>query len=54
MPKEVVIRLEVLSKYFRLVGFCAHLDMLRATPAIEFKKKAIDKIIKKIKALEEE
>ena len=39
-------------KYFTMVGLCAHLNILRATPAIEFKKVAMDKIIKELKALE--
>lgn len=41
-------------RYFTAVGLCAHLEMLRATPAIEFKKKAMDKIIKRLEALKEE
>jgi len=41
-------------RYFTAVGLCAHLNILSATPAIEFKKKEMDKIIKKLKALEEE
>ncbi len=43
---------EALIKYFAKVGLCAHLEMLRATPAIEFKKLAMDKIIKELEALD--
>ncbi len=43
---------KALMKYFTMVGLCAHLNILRATPAIEFKKVAMDKIIKELKALE--
>lgn len=43
---------KAISKYFGMIGLCAHLDILRATPAIEFKRLAIESIIKKMKALE--
>ncbi len=43
---------EAMSKYFAKVGLCAHFDILRATPAIELKKMAMNKIIKELKALD--
>lgn len=43
---------EALSKYFAKVELCAYFEILRATPAIEFKKKALEKIIKELKALD--
>lgn len=51
MPKDVSW-VEALSKYFARIGFCVHLEILRATPAIEFKKQAMDSVIKKLKALD--
>lgn len=41
-----------MSKYFKKVGLCAHFDILRATPAIQIKKLALDKIIEELKALD--
>ena len=43
---------KAMSKYFAKVGLYAHLEILRATPAIEFKKLAMEKIIKELKALD--
>lgn len=43
---------EAISKYFAKVGLCAHLEILRRTPAIEFKKLAMESVIKKLKALD--
>ena len=40
------------SKHFGMVGLCAQLDIMRATPAIEFKRLAMEKVIKELKALE--
>ena len=43
---------EVMSKYFAKIQLCAHLEILRATPAIEMKKMAMESIIKKLAALD--
>ena len=53
MAKEVSWE-EAISKYFAKVELCAYFEILRATPAIEFKKRAMNKVIKQLKALEEE
>ena len=49
---ENVLWAKAISKYFAMIGLAAHLEILRATPAIEFKKKAMESVIKKLKALE--
>ncbi len=49
---ENVLWAKAISKYFGMVGLCAQLDIMRATPAIEFKKLAMDKVIKELKAME--
>ncbi len=43
---------KALIKYFTMVGLCAHLEIMRATPAIEFKRLAMEKVIKELNALE--
>ena len=43
---------KAISKYFAMVELCAYLEILRATPAIEFKKRAMERVIKELKDLD--
>jgi len=43
---------KAMSKYFAKVELCAYFEILRATPAIEIKKLAMEKVIKELKALD--
>lgn len=49
---ENVSWVEAMSRYFAMVELCAYLEILRATPAIEFKKRAMERVIKELKAME--